>query len=80
MSACNLKAVEIKIIEKFPNSKIILAADNDEAGRKAAEEAKQTVNSIEIIYPTHECNDFNELYVAYGADAIKVCFKEAFHG
>ena len=80
MSACNLNAVAIKIIEKFPNSKIILAADNDEAGRKAAKESKQTINTIEIVYPTHECNDFNDLHVAYGTEAVKACFKEVLHG
>lgn len=80
MSACNLKSVAEKISKQFPNSKIVIAADNDETGRKAAEDAKQVMSSIEIIYPTHECNDFNDLYVAYGAEAVKACFKEVFHG
>ena len=80
MSACNLKCVVERILQKFPNSKIVIAADNDEAGRKAAEDAKQAVNTIEIVYPTHECNDFNDLYIAYGAEAVKNCFKEVLHG
>ncbi len=79
MSACNLKCVVEKIAKQFPNSKIVIAADNDEAGRKAAEDAKRAVKTIEIVYPTHGCNDFNDLHVAYGADAVKACFKEVNH-
>lgn len=80
MSACNLRCVVEKLARRFPNSKIVIAADNDEAGRKAAEDAKQAVNTIEIVYPTHECNDFNDLRVAHGSEAVKACFKEVFHG
>ncbi len=80
MFACNLKSVAEKISKQFPNSKIVIAADNDETGRKAAEDAKQVMSSIEIIYPTHECNDFNDLYVAYGTEAVKACLKEVNHG
>ena len=79
MSACNLKCVVEKIAKQLPSSKIIVAADNDEAGRKYAEDAKQAVNTIEIVYPTHECNDFNDLHVAYGAEAVKNCFEEVIH-
>ena len=78
MSACNLKCAVEKIAEQFPNSKIVIAADNDEAGRKSAEEAKQA--TVEIVHPTHECNDFNDLHVVYGTEAVKACFKEGFHG
>ncbi len=80
MSACNLRCVVEKIAKQFPNSKIVIAAENDETGRKAAEDAKQAVKTIEIVYPTHECNDFNDLYVAYGANAVRACFKEVIHG
>lgn len=76
MSAFNLKSVAITISKQFIYSKIIITADNDEAGRKAAEDVKRAVNSIGIVYPTHECDDFNDLYVAYGADAVRACFKE----
>ena len=79
MSVCNLKCVVEKIAKQFPNSKIIVAADNDKAGRKYAEDAKQAVNTIEIVYPTHECNDFNDLHVVYGAEAVKNCFEEVIH-
>ena len=80
MSACNLRYVVEKIAEQFPNLKIVIAADNDEAGRKAAEETKHAINTIEIVYPTHECNDFNDLHMLYGTEAVKACFKEVFHG
>ena len=79
MSACNLRCVVEKLAKRFPNSKIVIAADNDETGKKAAEDAKQVISSIEIVYPTHECNDFNDLHVAYGTEAAKNCFKEVFH-
>ena len=80
MSACNLKPVIERIAKQFPDSKIIIAADNDEAGRKATRDAKQAIDYIEIVYPTHECNDFNDLHIAYGTEEVKACFKEAIHG
>ena len=80
MSACNLRCVVEKITKQFPNSKIVIAADNDKAGKKAAEDAKQAVNTIEIVYPMHEFNDFNDMYVARGAKAVTVYFDEVFHG
>lgn len=78
MSACNLKYVVAKLAKQFLNSKIVIAADNDETGKKAAENAKQVTGSI-IVYPTHECNDFNDLHVACGAEAVKACFKEGIY-
>ena len=80
MSSCNLRPVIERIAKQFPDSKIIIAADNDEAGRKFAEDAKQAIDSVEIVYSTHECNDFNDLHVAFGTEAVKACFKEVFHG
>ena len=80
MSAGNLKCIVEKIAKQFPNSKIVIAADNDETGGKAAKDAKQILDSIEIVYPTHGYNDFNDLYAAYGADAVRTCFKEVLHG
>ena len=80
MSSCNLKPVIERIAKQFPDSKIIIAADNDEAGRKSAEDAKQAIDSVKIVYPTHECNDFNDLHVAYGTEAVKACFKGVLHG
>ncbi|MDR2724126.1 MAG: toprim domain-containing protein, partial [Holosporaceae bacterium] len=37
-SACNMKTVALKVRELFPYSDIIIAADNDDAGRRAAKE------------------------------------------
>jgi len=79
MSASNLRCVVAKIAKRFPNSKIVIAADNDETGRKTAEDAKQAVKTTEIVYPTHGCNDFNDLYQVIGAEAVKSCFKEVLH-
>ena len=80
MSACNLKRIVEKIAKQFPNSKIVIAADNDETGRKVAKDAKQVISSTKIVYPTHECNDFNDLYMLCGTEAVKACFKEVIHG
>lgn len=80
MSACNLKYVVENIAKPFPDSKIVIAAGNDEARRKASKDAKQAVNTIEIVYPTHGCNDFNDLYVAYSTNTVRACFKEVLHG
>ena len=80
MSSCNLKPVVEKIAKQFPNSTIIIAVDNDEAGRNSAEDAKQAIDSVEIVYPMHECNDFNDLHVDFGTEAVKACFKGGFHG
>ena len=78
MSAYNLKSVAIKISEQFRYSRIVIAADNDEAGIKAAKEAKQSISDCSIVYPKYECNDFNDLFIAYGEEAVKACL-EVFH-
>ena len=77
MSSCNMKNVAEKIAEQFPNSEIIIAADNDEAGRKAAAEALKAISgkvSCAAVYPSPEFNDFNDMYAAREAKAVKDCF------
>lgn len=75
MSACNIKTVVAELLKYFKDSKIIIAADNDEAGRRAAEDTKQLPEcDISAVYPTQGCNDFNDLFVEHGAQAIQAIF------
>jgi putative DNA primase/helicase len=71
MSACNMKAVALRIRELLPNSKIIIAADNDEAGIKAAKDTSRTLGcNVQIIRPTYE-NDFNDMLVKTSPDDLR---------
>jgi len=77
MSSSNMKNVAEKIAKQFPNAEIIIAADNDEAGRKAATEAQKAISgkvSCAAIYPSPEFNDFNDMYQAVGAEGIRKYF------
>jgi putative DNA primase/helicase len=71
MSACNMKTVALKIRELFPYSDIIIAADNDDTGRQAAEEAFRALGcNTQIIYPT-QGKDFNDMLVKVGSDSLE---------
>lgn len=74
MSSINMKNVAEKIAEQFPNSEIIIAADNDEAGRKAVTEAQKAISgkvSCMAVYPSPEFNDFNDMYQVVGAEGLR---------
>ena len=74
MSSINIKNVAEKIAEQFPNSEIIIAADNDKAGRDAFTKAQKAISgkvSCTEIYPSPEFNDFNDMYQAVGAEGIR---------
>ena len=80
MSSINIKNVAEKIAEQFPNSEIIIAADNDEAGRKAVTEAQKAISgkvSCVAVYPSPEFNDFNDMYQAKGKEEIRKIFELA---
>jgi putative DNA primase/helicase len=71
MSACNMKAVALKIRDLFLYSDIIIAADNDNAGRQAAYEASQASGcNTRIIYPT-QGKDFNDMLIRVGLNSLK---------
>ena len=79
MSSCNMKNVAEKMAEQFPNAEIIIAADNDEAGRKAAAEALKAISgkvSCAAVYPSPEFNDFNDMYQAVGAEGLREFFSK----
>lgn len=67
MSSINMKPVAEKIADQFPNSEIIIAADNDEAGRKAATESQKAISGkvfCTAVYPSPEFNDFNDIPIS----------------
>jgi len=73
MSACNLKNVVEKISEQLPRSQIIIAADNDNAGKNAAQRVSDIPNT-RIVYPTQGFKDFNDIYQAVGIEEVKNIF------
>lgn len=74
MSSINMKTVALKISSVFPNSKLIIAADNDEAGEKATTEILKEIDA-EIISPPQEFNDFNDMKQVVDAEIINNLFK-----
>jgi putative DNA primase/helicase len=71
MSACNMKAVALKIRELFPYSDIVIAADNDNAGRQAADEASRALGcNVRIICPTRG-KDFSDMLIEVGSNSLK---------
>ena len=62
-----------KISEQLPNSRIIIAADNDEAGRNAARGVSDIPN-VQIVYPTQGFKDFNDMYQTVGAEGVRNVF------
>ena len=79
MSSLNMKFVAEKIAEQFPNAEIVIAADNDEAGRKSVIEARRAVSKTErcrAVYPAPEFNDFNDMHQVIGTDGLREFFSE----
>lgn len=69
LNANNLPKVIDAILEKKPDLKIVIAADNDKDGIKAVEKSRQK-HDIDFRIPTGEHKDFNELYLAEGLNAV----------
>lgn len=57
--AGNLEPVAMVMREKFPSTKIIIAADHDNVGLQKASEAAAKVQA-EVIYPPNPGDDFND--------------------
>lgn len=86
--AGNLKPVALALKEKYPDSKMTIAGDDDHAkkinaglnkGRDAAEAVKGSFISPELS-ETDKSNgftDFNDVHQAHGIDAIAATFKKA---
>ena len=73
MSASNLKNVTGEISKQLPDSRIVIAADNDEAGRNAAQEVSDIPN-VQIVYPTQGFKDFNDMYQDVGTEGVRNVF------
>ena len=69
LNANNLPKAIDAILEKKPDLKIVIAADNDKSGMKAVEQAREK-HDIDFRIPTGEHKDFNELYLAEGLDDV----------
>lgn len=67
-SAGNIKPVIEALKPKV--LRLVIGADDDDAGRKAAE-------GLTAVYPGQGCKDFNDLHAARGLDAIKAVFDGA---
>lgn len=66
--AGNLKHVAEALHTKYPDTKLIVAADNDEsgAGERAAKET-----GLPYAMPPKTSDDFNDLYLREGAEAVQ---------
>ena len=53
-----------------PNARLVIAGDNDEAGRKACEKAFIECG-VEHILPPNEGQDWNDVWCTKGAEATK---------
>ena len=76
-NAGNLRSVAQALREKHPDRKMIIAADNDtetpgNPGVTKATEAAKAIGA-RLVVPLGP-GDFNDLYVARGADAVKAMF------
>ena len=70
LNAGNIPAVCEALKNAKPNAELIIAADNDEAGKKACEKAFE-LYGIEHIMPEHEGNDWNDIWIVRGPDATR---------
>lgn len=65
-SAGNLSAVVEDVRAINATADVVVCADDDPAGRKAAESS-----GCRWVVPGSGCNDFNDLHVAHGLDAVR---------
>ncbi len=82
LDAGNLPAVAAVLREKYPDARIIIAADNDihalsdgqttqkpNTGKLAAEQAAKAVNGWVALPPTEEKADWNDYHQLHGLEA-----------
>jgi phage/plasmid primase-like uncharacterized protein len=72
--AGNIKPVSEALRGRY-SLPIVIAADDDEAGRKGASAAEQAIDNASIRYPSGTHVDFNDLHVAEGIDAVQASIK-----
>lgn len=70
LNAGNIVAVCKALQEVKPNARLVIAGDNDDAGRKACEKAFIECG-VEHILPPNEGQDWNDVWCTKGAEATK---------
>jgi phage/plasmid primase-like uncharacterized protein len=60
----NLPAVALLLANQYPLHRIVVWADSDAAGMKAADKAQELVDRAEVQYPAPGCNDPWETFAA----------------
>ncbi len=65
---------------KYPESKIIIAGDNDikpdqdNTGKLAAEKAAKAVNGVAVLPPTDDKADWDDYRLSHGIEAARQAF------
>ncbi len=77
----NISDVAEKLHERYPESLIVIAADNDHkhsdghnVGIESAQHAAQKVNGVVVIPNVTQGNDFNDLYKEKGLESVRAEF------
>ncbi|ATC75071.1 DNA primase [Proteus mirabilis] len=82
IDAGNLIHVAKVMRVKYPESKIIIAGDNDikpgqdNTGKLAAEKAAKVVNGVAVLPPTDDKADWDDYRLSHGIDAARQAFNE----
>lgn len=74
--AGNLRKVAVIIRGNYPEAKILICADNDPAGSKAASDAAVAVRA-RVAIPSAEGHDWNDVHRADGLDAVREAIEAA---
>ena len=70
----NLPKVAAILSQSRPNARFIIAADNDEAGLKAAQKCAEE-SGLSFIVPPHAGNDWNDIMLSRGAEYVAKLLK-----
>ncbi|HGM9861461.1 TPA: DUF927 domain-containing protein [Proteus mirabilis] len=82
IDAGNLIHVAKVMRVKYPESKIIIAGDNDikpgqdNTGKLAAEKAAKAVNGVAVLPPTDDKADWDDYRLSHGIEAARQAFNE----
>ncbi|HEJ9535075.1 TPA: DUF927 domain-containing protein [Proteus mirabilis] len=82
IDAGNLIHVAKVMQVKYPESKIIIAGDNDikpdqdNTGKLAAEKAAKAVNGVAVLPPTDDKADWDDYRLSHGIEAARQAFNE----
>ncbi|ECH9301627.1 DNA primase [Salmonella enterica subsp. enterica] len=85
VDAGNLLPVAKVMLGRYPDAKIIIAADNDirpgepNTGRDAAEKAAISVSGWMVLPPTEEKADWNDYHQANGLEAATAAFNDSMY-